>query len=257
MAFTMDAETAKIVSAGRRAWGELKKKDLWPHWVAVGRAIQAGRAAMMNYLRIDPNRNEPPSGRQWSEHFGAWLREIGFDEIDKGVRSRLEKCMDYLPEIESWREDIGLTLRQQYNHPNTVWRHFSQKHGITARRPRKEAVKGEPALPRETQEPNDHVRQLLGESDLHFDLSTPETRKTSADNFVTLYGPIFGNGAVDAFADRLKEKTQAETASSAAPVDAAFRDSLKRLRRQPCKPRTAPRPRPIGMRKNKTSPNRE
>jgi hypothetical protein len=232
MAFTMDAETAKIVSAGRRAWGELKKRDLWPHWVAVGRAIQAGRAAMMSYLRIDPSRNEPPSGRQWSEHFGAWLKETGFDEIDKGVRSRLEKCMDYLPEIEAWREDIGLTLRQQYNHPNTVWRHFSQKHGITAKRPRKEAVKGGPELALETQELNDQVRQLLaGEADLHFDLSSPETIDASADNFVALYGPVFGNDAVDAFADRLKEKAVARAQTGAEPqVDTAFAESLSRSR---------------------------
>lgn len=212
MAFTMDAETAKIVSAGRRAWSELKQRDLWPQWVAVGRAIQAGRAAMMSYLRIDPSRNEPPSGRQWSEHFGAWLKETGFDEIDKGVRSRLERCMDYLPEIEAWREDIGLTLRQQYNHPNTVWRHFSQKHGITSRRPRKGAVKGELELARETQELNDQVRQVLaGKSDLHFDLSTAEARKASAANFVALYGPVFGEDAIGAFADHLQDEAFAST----------------------------------------------
>lgn len=232
MTFTMDAETAKIVSAGRRAWGELKMKDLWPHWVAVGRAIQAGRAAMMNYLRIDPSRNEPPSGRQWSEHFGAWLKETGFDEIDKGVRSRLEKCMDYLPEIESWREDIGLTRRQQYNHPNTVWRHFSQKHGITARRPRKKAVQREPELARETQELNDRVRQLLGGSDLHFDLSTPETRNASAANFVTLYGPVFGYDAIDAFGDCLKDEAMANRGRAENETEpATHRETLEWARR--------------------------
>lgn len=181
----------------------------------------------MSYLRINPARNEPPSGRQWSEHFGAWLKETGFDEIDKGVRSRLEKCMDYPPEIEAWRDDIGLTLRQQYNHPNTVWRHFSQKHGIAAQRPRKEADKAVPELAPETQELNDQVRQLLAsEADLHFDLSSHETIDASADNFVTLYGPVFGYDALDAFANCVKHKTRPVPEPELRP-DPAFVESLK------------------------------
>jgi hypothetical protein len=38
-----------------------------------------------------------PFGAQWSRVFGARLSENSFDEIDKGVRSRLQNCLDNLP----------------------------------------------------------------------------------------------------------------------------------------------------------------
>ena len=67
--------------------------------------------------------HEPPGRRTMEPDFRrSWLGENGFDEIDKGVRSRLQNCIDHLPEIEAWRQNIGLTQRLKLNHPNTVWR---------------------------------------------------------------------------------------------------------------------------------------
>ena len=34
--------------------------------------------------------------------------------------------------------------------------------------------------------------------------------EASADNFVALYAPVFGNSAVDAFADRIEGRTAAD-----------------------------------------------
>jgi hypothetical protein len=56
--------------------------------------------------------------------FGSWLSENGFDEIDKGVRSRLQNCLDHQTEIDTWRQTLGLTQRLQLNHPNAVWRRW-------------------------------------------------------------------------------------------------------------------------------------
>jgi|SRR5215469_2012274 len=204
MAFVMDAETAKIVNAGRHAWRELKKKDTWPYWVAVGRAIQAGKAAMMSYLRIEPAKKA--SGRQWSQQFGDWLKDNGFAEIDKGVRSRLEDCMDNLPAIEAWRETLG-ARRADFNHPNTVWRQWSGLAGVkktSEPKPPKAAPKNEPELAREVQELADEVRTLLGPDDLHFDLSTPELIIEAAGNFITMY-ESFGDKAITAFARELQK----------------------------------------------------
>src|SRR4029077_16153884 len=65
-----------------------------------------------------------PKGRAWSQTFGAWLQENEFDQIDKGVRSRLQTWLASLPAIEGWRQTLGLTQRLQLNHPNAVLRRW-------------------------------------------------------------------------------------------------------------------------------------
>ena len=113
----LDHDAERVVERGRQAWKSLRNDETFEKWIAIGRAIEIGRNETMRALHT--NR---PAGAQWSRVFGAWLGENGFDEIDKGVRSRLQNCLDNLPAIESWRQNIGLGQRLQLNHPNTVWR---------------------------------------------------------------------------------------------------------------------------------------
>ncbi len=115
----LDADTQLVVTRGREAWTSLRSDETWEKWVAIGRAIEAGKTAVMRELGTNL-----PSGRRWSETFGGWLKETDFDQIDKGVRSRLQTCLDNLPAIEAWRQTIGLGLRLQLNHPNAVLRRW-------------------------------------------------------------------------------------------------------------------------------------
>jgi hypothetical protein len=114
-----DHDSQTIVSRGREAWHSLRNDETWEKWVAIGRALEAGRNAIMRHLHTNQ-----PKGRAWSETFGAWLQENEFDQIDKGVRSRLLTCLDNLPAIEAWRQTLGLTQRLQLNHPNAVLRRW-------------------------------------------------------------------------------------------------------------------------------------
>jgi hypothetical protein len=125
VALNFDHDTETVVSRGRAAWKSLRQDETWEKWVAIGRAIEAGKTAIMRIL----NTNQP-KGRAWSETFGAWLTETGFAEIDKGVRSRLQTCLDNLPAIEAWRQMIGLTQRLQLNHPNAVLRRWQAAQSI-------------------------------------------------------------------------------------------------------------------------------
>jgi hypothetical protein len=113
----LDHDAERVVERGRQAWRSLRNDETFEKWIAIGRAIEIGRNEMMRLLH-----SNRPAGAQWSRVFGAWLSENGFDEIDKGVRSRLQNCLDNLPAIEMWRQNIGLGQRLQLNHPNTVWR---------------------------------------------------------------------------------------------------------------------------------------
>jgi hypothetical protein len=115
----LDHDTQILVSRGREAWQTLRNDETWEKWIAIGRALEAGRTAIMRHLGTNQ-----PKGRAWSETFGAWLRENDFDTIDKGVRSRLQTCLDNLTDIEAWRRTLGLTLRLQLNHPNAVLRRW-------------------------------------------------------------------------------------------------------------------------------------
>src|SRR5580704_3659629 len=113
----LDHDSERGVERGRQAWKSLRNDETFEKWIAIGRAIEIGRVETMRLLH-----SNRPAGAQWSRVFGAWLAENGFDEIDKGVRSRLQTCLDNLPAIEMWRQNIGLGQRLQLNHPNTVWR---------------------------------------------------------------------------------------------------------------------------------------
>jgi hypothetical protein len=115
----LDENSQLVVDRGRQAWKSLKSDETWEKWVAIGRAIEIGRNETMRALHTNQ-----PKGGQWGRVFGSWLSENGFDEIDKGVRSRLQNCLDHQTEIDTWRQNIGLAQRLQLNHPNAVWRRW-------------------------------------------------------------------------------------------------------------------------------------
>jgi len=132
----LDHDSQTIVSRGREAWKSLRADETFEKWIAIGRAIEAGKSAIMRFLNTNQSK-----GRAWSEAMGQWLRENEFDQIDKGVRSRLQTCLDNLPAIEAWRQTLGLTLRLQLNHPNAVLRRWQ----ATRAAPKGPARDGPPA----------------------------------------------------------------------------------------------------------------
>ena len=115
----LDTDTQLVVRRGREAWTSLRTDATWEKWVVIGRAIEAGKTAVMRELGTNL-----PSGRRWNETFGTWLKETDFDQINKATRSHLQTCLDNLPAIEAWRQTIGLGLRLQLNHPYTVLRRW-------------------------------------------------------------------------------------------------------------------------------------
>jgi len=115
----LDPDTQLVVRRGREAWTSLRSDPSWEKWVVIGRALEAGKAAVMRELGTNL-----PSGRRWNETFGAWLKENDFDQINKGARSHLQTCLDNLPAIEAWRQTIDLGQRLQLNHPYAVLRRW-------------------------------------------------------------------------------------------------------------------------------------
>jgi hypothetical protein len=119
----------KEIREGQEAWSRLKKHMSWSDWTSVGRAHLKGRQAAMR----EADTNEP-TGRRYNQIFGEWLTRHGFDDIDKGDKSRLFEVMEHLDEIETWLATLPTSNRLRLNHPATVLRKWHAKTlGIYAR----------------------------------------------------------------------------------------------------------------------------
>lgn len=113
------------VARGQEAWGRLKKS--LADWFVVAEALQHGQHLAM----LESHSNEP-RGSRFQTTMGEWLRATGFDEIDKGVRSRLLKCLKHRVAIEGWHKTLASNKRQQLNHPNAIWRAW-QRSTVTSK----------------------------------------------------------------------------------------------------------------------------
>jgi hypothetical protein len=113
------ANPDEIVRLGQEAWSRLQAGRSWADWLAVGEAIRVGRHRAM--IEADTNQ---PRGARFNSIFGAWLKETGFDALDKGDRKRLLLCLERRGEIEAWRATLPANKRLQLNHPNSVWRNW-------------------------------------------------------------------------------------------------------------------------------------
>jgi hypothetical protein len=116
-----------IIVRGQEAWARLRQELAWEDWLAVGEALRLGR-----HLAMLEARTNKPSGKRYQGIYGDWLRQNGFDEIDKGDRSRLFDCLDHRTEIDAWRQTLPLNQRVRLNHPNSIWRNW-QKSTIAGR----------------------------------------------------------------------------------------------------------------------------
>ena len=92
-----------------------RKRRVWADWIAIGEALQVGRAEVMR----DAHTNQP-AGRRYEKAMAEWLVANGFKEIDKGVRSRLLECLQHRTEIDQWLSRLTDGERFRFNHPNTV-----------------------------------------------------------------------------------------------------------------------------------------
>jgi len=109
------SSVSEVVRLGREAME--RKRRGWEDWLAIAKALQAGRAEVMRSLHT----NEP-RGRRFEKAMGEWLIRHGFKEIDKGARSRLLDCLSHKIEIEKWRSRLTDAERFKFNHPDTVLR---------------------------------------------------------------------------------------------------------------------------------------
>jgi len=114
------------VLRAQQAWLRLRHNQTWEDWKQVGAAHVIGRSGAMREAGV--NR---PLGHRYNAAFAAWLKEFGFENIDKADRSRLFVVMDHLHEIETWRATLTPTERLRLNQPSAVLRKWKSAHAIS------------------------------------------------------------------------------------------------------------------------------
>jgi hypothetical protein len=136
----LDAPTDREESAirhGQEAWHRLGRDHTWQDWRHVGAALVIGRSGAMRDAAV--NR---PVGRRYKLAFAAWLKQFGFENIDKADRCRLFAVMDHLEEIETWRATLTPAERRRLNHPSAVLRKWKSAYAISSdQKPRSSPMK--------------------------------------------------------------------------------------------------------------------
>jgi len=108
------ATNQPTVKAGQEAWTRIKAHEPihWEDWLKIGRALEIGRDFVEDQTKVT-------KGRTFNEAMGEWLKETGFDDIEKGARSTLKAILEE-PEITSWRLSLPVETKLKLNHPKTV-----------------------------------------------------------------------------------------------------------------------------------------
>jgi hypothetical protein len=114
--------------------------------MSIARAIAAGRQATMRQLGMTE-----PVGARYARAFRAWLNETGFEEIEKTTRSRLLECLDNLPAIEVWRQQLQPARRRKWNLPHAVLAQWRAHRGARRGQSETETVPVEPEPPPPTE----------------------------------------------------------------------------------------------------------
>jgi len=97
--------------------------------LAVGRALQIGRGAAMKAAK-----SIRPVGTTYNRRMHDWLRENGLDGITAQERYRLQRILENLTEVETWRNGLDDATRRRLNHPNSIWSHFRRRKPSDPRR---------------------------------------------------------------------------------------------------------------------------
>jgi hypothetical protein len=108
-----------VVRQGQEAWSRLRNNSTWEDWKKVGAAHVIGRTTAMRDGHINK-----PKGRSYNAAFSAWQKKFGFQDLDKGDRSRLFDVMDHLKKIDDWLRKLPESERLRLTHPSSVWRRW-------------------------------------------------------------------------------------------------------------------------------------
>jgi hypothetical protein len=118
----MTSEMKEASLRAQAAWKRLKESahQTWEDYRQIGIAYREARNAIMRELNLNK-----PNGRYRAE-IKAWKAEYELDDLGDDVFNRLLDLVDNLPGVEAWRNSLTLREKMEWNHPNTIHRHWKK-----------------------------------------------------------------------------------------------------------------------------------
>jgi hypothetical protein len=103
----------RIIRAGREAWEQIARTQSFRAWADVGKALLIGKARAQRIA---------DDGQTWREcnyiyEFSKWMRDHGFGDMPKSVRSVAIELAENLSAIEAWRTTLPERQRKRLIHP--------------------------------------------------------------------------------------------------------------------------------------------
>lgn len=110
-----------VITEARRALARIHNDSHWQDWIAIGRALVAGRDEAMRKAGTNA-----PQGPPYRRAYAAWLDAAGLDlsGINPPAKAALYELVDNLPAVERWRATLTATERHESTHPRAVLRRW-------------------------------------------------------------------------------------------------------------------------------------
>jgi hypothetical protein len=227
---SLSTEAQNEIMAGAIAYHALRTEHHdYEHWVKVAKAVVQLRSAAAAAAGVDTNSLKHPAYRA---AFKSLIRsELAGDLhlLDTTTMTHAAWLANNLANVEAWRKTLTDKERIALNHPTTIWRKHPD--GGRAERAEKRMAREEPAGRKPStaaaiedavgrlHNTVDDIERASGAAALSYDLSTPELVQESASNFNEVYGGVYGDDAVQRFADTLRPASRAVEPDSSEEID--------------------------------------
>ena len=103
----------RVIRAGLDAWRAIGKAESFESWKLIGEALLVGKRRAQRIADEADGWRE----RNYIYEFGRWMRDHGFSDMPKSVRSMAVELAENLPAIEAWRATLPERQRKRLIHP--------------------------------------------------------------------------------------------------------------------------------------------
>ena len=103
----------RVIRAGLEAWRAIGKAESFESWRAIGAALSIGKVRAQRIAGEADNWRD----QNYIYEFGRWMRDHGFGDMPKSVRSVAIELHENIDAITAWRATLSERQRRRLVHP--------------------------------------------------------------------------------------------------------------------------------------------